>query len=137
MKSVPLVNPVSSGTNSIWTVQLCPGPKVAGQLLAETIKSSVAVTAPPRIAIAFWLVMVTAFGALVVPMACEPNASFTGLNTTPRPCPTRSTRSGLAGSLLTTLTAPGRLPEDDGVKVTLIVHVPPAAIDAPQVLEVA
>jgi len=46
-----------------------------------------------------------------------------GLRTTPRPFATRLTRSGLAGSSLATVKAPGRAPETDGVNVTLIVHV--------------
>ena len=69
MKSVPVVDPVSFGANSTWTVQLCPNPKLAGQLLVETMNSTVAVTAPTRIAAVFWLVMVTVIGALLVPTA--------------------------------------------------------------------
>ncbi len=32
MNGVPLIAPVSSGANSTWTAQLCPGPKVAEHL---------------------------------------------------------------------------------------------------------
>ena len=37
MKRVPGLEPVSSGANLTCTVQLCPGPSVAEQLLAATI----------------------------------------------------------------------------------------------------
>jgi len=36
-------------------------------VLAETIKSSVAEISPIRMAVTFWLVIVTVLGALVVP----------------------------------------------------------------------
>lgn len=115
--------------------QVCCGPSVAGQLLLETMKSSLALISPISTDVAFWLVMVTLRGALVVPTACDPKARDPGLTTMPSPLATRSTRSGLAGSLLTTVSAPGRAPDKVGVKVMLIVQVPWGGTDEPQLWE--
>ena len=54
----------------------------------------------------------------------------------PSPFAMRSTRSGLAGSLLATVSTPGLAPDADGVKVTLMVQLPCAATAVPQLFEV-
>ena len=58
MRTVPDIDPVSSGENSTWMVQFCCDPRVAGQPLAETMKSSLAVMSPISTAVAFLLVIV-------------------------------------------------------------------------------
>ena len=75
MKTLPEIEPVSSGRNSIWMVQFCCNPNVAGHVFAETRKSSVALMSPISTGVAFWLVMVTVRGALVVPTVCDPKLS--------------------------------------------------------------
>jgi len=55
-------------------------------IMVETMNSTVAVTAPTRIAAVFWLVMVTVIGALLV-RRLRAKARCVGLDTTPRPAP--------------------------------------------------
>src|SRR4051812_37529916 len=78
--------------------------------------------------------------ALVVPTACRPKVNWPGLaaKTGRRaiPVPVSGTRCGVVVEVSSTTTAPWRIPEPVGVKVTFAVQVAPAAtrVPAPQVL---
>ena len=85
------------------------------------------------------LVSVTDFEELVVPSCCGENARLAGerLTVVPPllvPVPLSAAVCGLPLALSVIVSEPGWLPVAVGANVTLIVHCPPAAIDAEQVL---
>src|SRR5438105_3555556 len=81
------------------------------------------------------LVMVTDFGALVVPKLTVPKDRVMGLAVTGScPTPVRLIVCGLLIALSTMVTVPRCLPAVVGVNVTVTVHVPCAGILVPQVL---
>ena len=88
-------------------------------------------------AVALPLVSVTVWGELVISTGWLEKARLLGERVTPfavlAPVPLKLTVWGLA--LLAILSDPARLPEADGVKVTLIVQLAPAATVAPQLLD--
>ena len=79
------------------------------------------------------LVRVT-FCELLLPTLCWPNDSDVGDNCTMVPTPLSATVCGLPVALSLMETLAVRLPRSFGVKVTLIVHVAPAARVVPHVL---
>jgi hypothetical protein len=82
------------------------------------------------------LLRVTVCAALVVPTGWLPKPRLVGkrLTTGPVPVPERLTVCGLPLALSVMLTEAVRLPLADGVNVTLIGQLPPAAAELPQVL---
>ena len=81
------------------------------------------------------LVRETVFGAEVVPTATVPNASTAGLRVSGRlPVPVSATVCGESGALSLIASEPEMAPPMEGVKVTVAVHVAPAANVEPQVL---
>ena len=88
-------------------------------------------------AVALPLVRMTVWGELVISTGWLEKARLLGERVTPfavlAPVPLKLTVWGLA--LLAILSDPERLPEADGVKVTLIVQLAPAATVAPQLLD--
>jgi hypothetical protein len=84
------------------------------------------------------LVRVTVCGALVVPTAWEvANVTVAGERFAmgaATPVPVSEIVCGLLPALSTKVTEPTALPAVVGVKVTLMVQIPPAATDEPQVL---
>ena len=87
-------------------------------------------------AVALPLVSVTVWGELVISTGWLEKARLLGERMTPfavlAPVPLKLTVWRLA--LLAILSDPERLPEADGVKVTLIVQLAPAATELPQLL---
>lgn len=82
------------------------------------------------------LVTVTVCAVLVVPTVCAANVKLVvdRLTTGIVPVPERAMACGLLLALSVMVVAPVRGPVVVGVKVTLIVQLPAAATDAPQVL---
>ena len=82
------------------------------------------------------LVRVTVCAVLVVPTGWFPKARLVEerLTTAAVPVPERLTVCGLPLALSVMLTEAVRLPLAEGVKVTLIVQLAPAATELPQVL---
>jgi len=82
------------------------------------------------------LVTVTVWAVLVVPTFWPANVRLPVDRPTaaPVPVPVKVALCGLPLALSETLTVPVRLPMAAGVKVTLIVQLPPAATEVPQVL---
>lgn len=82
------------------------------------------------------LARVAVCAVLVVPTVCEANVSALGLRVAagPRAWPTSCTDCGLPGSVPLTAMLAVRDPPIVGVNVTLTMHAPPAANDAPQLL---
>jgi hypothetical protein len=80
-------------------------------------------------------VSVTVCAALVVPTFCPTNVRLVGdkLTADAIPVPVRPTVWGLPLALSEIVMAPVRVPIAVGVNVTLIVQLPLAATDAPQV----
>ena len=84
------------------------------------------------------LARVTVCDALVVPTACGvANVTLAGERLAMgavTPVPVSEIACGLVAALSTKVTDPTALPAVVGVKVTLMVQIPPAARDEPQVL---
>ena len=79
-------------------------------------------------------VTVTGCGALVAPTATVPNERLDADRMTEDVLPVRFRTCGLPGALSTIVMDAFRIPCAVGVKVALIVHVPPTGKEAPQVL---
>jgi hypothetical protein len=73
----------------------------------------------------------------VTPTDWFPNATLDGDTTTPveTPVPERLTDWGLPAALSVMARAAERLPPTVGLKVTLMVHLAPAATEVPQLLD--
>jgi hypothetical protein len=78
---------------------------------------------------------VTVFAALVVPTACDPDPRLAGDSAACKtPVPAKETVCGLLLALSVIVNVPVLLPVAVGVKDTLIVQLPPAASEDPQVV---
>ena len=133
--TAPVRAPVAVGVNLTLIVQLAFTASderhvvvsEKSPLMATLLIASAAV--PP-------LVWVTVCAALVVPTVRETKVRLVGdrfaIGATP--VPVRLTVCGLPVALSVTVIAPGWLPVDVGLNVTLMVHLAPAATEAPQVL---
>ncbi len=132
---VPLREPSAVGVNVAVTIQVALGAKDAGQLLVWA-KSPVTVN-PVRFRTVFPLFKKnTDLAVLVDPSAWLPKESVAGLNR-PRvavPLPVNDTDAGEPGKLPWMVNVALRIPVPWGAKVTLKVHVAPAAIVNGQLL---
>jgi hypothetical protein len=79
------------------------------------------------------LVSDTVFARLLVPMSTVPKFRLVGESFAVVPIPVRLTFCGLPAALSVTLSAAVRVPLAVGPNVTLIVQLPPAANELPQV----
>src|SRR5436853_284201 len=116
-------------------VQFAPAAKVAGlvgQALAPVLVAAKSLEAANELivkAAAPVFVSVTVIGALVVASSWLPKSRLVGANPTPGavPFPLRENICGLPPASSASDSVPVRAPEAVGVKVTLMVQVPPAA----------
>src|SRR2546429_465167 len=116
-------------------VQVPPAAKVAGlvgQALAPVLVAAKSLEAANELivkAAAPVFVSVTVIGALVVASSWLPKSRLVGANPTPGavPFPLRENICGLPPASSASDSVPVRAPEAVGVKVTLMVQVPPAA----------
>jgi hypothetical protein len=111
----------------ILAPQLLVAPKLAEAVIPTM--SNVALPVLVRVTVCGALVVPTAWGVANVTLAGERFAM--GAVT---PMPVREIVCGLLAALSTKLTEPTALPAVVGVKVTLMVQIPPAATGEPQVL---
>ena len=79
------------------------------------------------------LVSVTVCAEVVVPMATVPKLRLVGESFAVVPVPLSGTRCGLLAALSVMLRAAVRVPVAVGLKVTLILHLAPAANELPHV----
>ena len=133
--TAPVPVPVAVGVNLTLIWQLDPAPSVdlhvvvreKGLLAVMTTDLSVAVPV---------LVIVTVCAALVVPTVCAANVKLVSERLTAGavPAPERVMVCGLLPASSEMVIAPVNGPTVVGVNVTLIVQLPPAATELPQVL---
>src|SRR5206468_1500818 len=133
--SVPVRAPEAVGVKVTLMVQFAPAAKVAGlvgQALAPVLVAAKSLEAANELivkAAAPVFVSVTVIGALVVASSWLPKSRLVGANPTPGavPFPLRENICGLPPASSASDSVPVRAPEAVGVKVTLMVQVPPAA----------
>jgi len=141
--SVPERAPTAVGANVTLIVQFAPDAKVAG-LIGQAPVPVLVSAKSPEAAIELIVkgpvpvfVNVTVFAALVVVSNWPPNARVVGAKLTfgadAAPVPLRLTFCGLVESLSVIASVAGSAPLIVGLKVTLIVHVPPAGMLVPHV----
>lgn len=78
------------------------------------------------------LVIVKVCAALVVMMLCVPKLRLVGVTVTIPPVPVRATDCGLPVALSVMTMVPVRAPATVGVNFTVIVQLPAAATEVPQ-----
>ena len=133
--NVPLRGPDAEGVKVTLILQLPPAANVVPQLLvcakSPLAEMPVMVSGPVPL-----FVRVTVCAALVVPMFCPAKVRLVGDRPAEGtvPVPLRLAVCGLPAALSVTLTVPVRVPVADGVKVTLMLQLLPAASVLPQLL---
>src|SRR5438034_966192 len=133
--SVPVRAPEAVGVKVTLMVQFAPAAKVAGlvgQALAPVLVAAKSPEAANELIVKAAVpvfVSVTVIGALVVASGCPPRRTPDLANPTPGavPFPLRENICGLPPASSASDSVPVRAPEAVGVKVTLMVQVPPAA----------
>lgn len=135
---VPVGVPAAVGVNVTEIVQLAPAATLEPQVFVSA-KSPDAVTDVMDRAAVPELVRVTACAALVVPSVREAKVRLVGESTTagavtPAPVPLKLAVCGEPLALSEIISAPVRVPTTDGVNVTEIVQLAPAATLVPQLL---
>lgn len=135
MKSELVVDPAVVGVKVTFIVQFLPGFTIEPQLLVWANGAAAEIFVMPRIPRPV-LVSVTVWAVLVVNTTWVlkvrlPAESVTAGST---PTPVSETDCGLFEALSVRVTAAVRVPVVIGVKVTLIVQLPPTGRDIPQVL---
>lgn len=131
--------PLAVGLKVTLIVQLAPAVKVLPQLFvwAKSPLLEPVIPIPPMVSAAVpVLLSVTVCGALVERTATLPKFRLVGDNAAEAtsPVPVRAAVWGLPEALSLTESVALRVPPAVGVKVTLIVQLPPAATDEPQLL---
>src|SRR5438034_535273 len=132
---VPVRAPEAVGVKVTLMVQFAPAAKVAGlvgQALALVLVAAKSPEAANELIVKAAVpvfVSVTVIGALVVASGWLPKSRLVGANPTPGavPFPLRENICGLPPASSASDSVPVRAPEAVGVKVTLMVQVPPAA----------
>src|SRR5579859_366699 len=123
MLTVPVLVPTAVGVKVTFTVHEAPGPRLPGQL--EVAAKSPLATILPRVNGICCAVIVTFFIELVVPTAWLGKTRLVGRNLMDCPVPTKSMVIGLSVSLLCTERPPNNVPGTTGLKLTLMVQLPP------------
>ena len=129
--------PAAVGVKVTLIVQLLPAAKPAGQLLVAAKSPEAAMLVMSKAALPT-LLSVTVCTALVVPTGREvAKVKLRGAKVTlglVMPLPLSVIVCGLLPALSVRVMEPTALPVVVGVKVTLMVQIPPVATDEPQVL---
>src|SRR5207249_3387623 len=133
--SVPVRAPKAVGVKVTLMVQFAPAAKVAGlvgQALAPVLVAAKSPEAANELIVKAAVpvfVSVTVIGVLVVASGWLPKPRLVGANPTPGavPFPLSVMSSGVRRAVSVSDSVPVRAPEAVGVKVTLMVQVPPAA----------
>ncbi len=139
-ETAPVRTPAAVGLNVTVTVQDPPAATDAPQELvcAKSPDAEMPLMARGPLPV---LVSATVFAVEELPTSTESNARLNGESETPdvtvAPVPDSATPCGLPDALLETEIAPARAPAALGVKVTVIVHDPPAAREDPQPFDCA
>jgi hypothetical protein len=135
MFRLPVRVPFAVGVKVTLIVQLEPVPTLLPQVFVRE-KSPLATMLDMDSGAFPVLVSVTACGSLVDPTNRRENVREDGDKPTagPVPVPVTPTACGLFKALSVIASVAVRVPPAVGVKVTLIVQVPPAATELPQVL---
>jgi len=138
--SVAARGPVADGVNITPIVQVAPAaselPQVVTSAKSPELVPAIASPEMPK-EVLLLLLTVIVWSALEVATGWLPKERLAGERPIPAgaaPVPERATLWGLPLALSLTLTDAVRVPLAVGVKVTLIVHVFPAATELPQVL---
>jgi hypothetical protein len=136
--------PVAVGAKVTLMVQLPPAGTEVPQVLVTAKSPGLgpvgAITIPLMVSAALpWLVRVTGCTALIVPKVWLPKFRLVGVRLADGalPVPLRFTVWGLPAALSAMLSTAVRAPRAAGVKVTVIVQLPPAATELPHVLVTA
>lgn len=131
--------PVTVGENTTLILQLPPAASEVPQVFvwpkSPLFAPVTAIDVKLKVELPI-LVTVTGCGALVVPRFWLAKTRLVVVSVTvePPPVPVRLKSCGLPAALSATATEAERVPGEVGVKVTLIVQVPPGAIELPQLL---
>lgn len=133
--NVPVLVPVCVGLNTTLIVQLDLAAKLAPQVVAEMLKSPVVEAEMPVSDTFCLLESLKVFAALVLPTFVVGKVALAGVSVAwAVPVPDSGTLCGLFPALSLKVRSPVRDPSCVGVKVTLTVHLAPAASVEPQVL---
>ena len=141
MLSAAVRAPLAEGVNITVILQLAPAPTEVPQVLAWVKSLALAPVTARLVTLKTalpLLVSVTVCAALVVPTDWLAKARLAGERLTPAaavlaPVPERPTVWGLPLALSAMLSVAARAPLAEGLKVTLIVHLAPAATELSQV----
>jgi hypothetical protein len=132
----PVLVPVSVGSNTTLILHWLLAAKLVPHVVADTVKSPVVEIAMLLSSTLWVLVNGNVFAALVVPTFCLAYVTLSGVKVVgSTPVPYSHSICGLLGALSIKLTVPVTFPNSTGLKVTLTLHVLPAASVAPQVVE--
>jgi hypothetical protein len=131
--SVPVRVPVAVGVNTRLMVQFDFAARLLVHVVEETLKSPVVEIEMPVRPTACLLASVNTLAGLDTPTFSAGNVLEAGVSVacTP-PVPESATVCGLLGELSVIVSVPVRVPTWDGVKVTLITQLFPAASVLPQ-----
>jgi hypothetical protein len=138
--SVPVRAPTAVGVKVTETMQLAPAATLAPQVLvcAKSPEAAIEVTANAPVP---GLDRVSVWAALVVPTVADAKVRADGESIMPGvatvPVPLNGTVWGEPVALSTIVSTPVRVPAVDGVKVTEMVQLAPAATEPPQFCESA
>lgn len=134
MVSAPVSGPVAVGEKVTLIAQEPLAATLLPQLLVSSKLALVAMLVMVSAALPV-LVRVTVCAVLLVPTNCgeKVRGEDGKLATGAVPVPVKGTICGLLGSLSVIVTFPVRIPTAVGVNVTVIVQLPPAPTDVPQV----
>ena len=136
---VPLRVPLAIGANTTLAVQLCPGPRVlkrgAEEQVLVWVKSPVTLIVVISSVDVPVFVMVTVCAAVVEPTVVFAKVKVVGVTVTEvawvTPVPVTVMMWGLFGVLSSMLNSSVTEPVASGVKVMLMLHVPPRAATVP------